>query len=57
MVPNAPGIVFTTALCLSLSVLSVAVALRGSIHPLRLPSTTLFALMAVLGGISLLVAG
>ena len=33
-----------------LSVLSATVALKGNIHPLRFPSTSLFAGIAVLGG-------
>ncbi len=38
-----------TGLSLAFSVLSASVALRGRIHPLRFPSTSLLALMAVLG--------
>lgn len=40
------------ALSLLLSVLSVFVAVKGGIHPLRFPSTTLFSLVALatLGG-------
>lgn len=34
-------------LALLFSVLSVVVALKGAIHPLRFPSTTLFALIAL----------
>jgi len=41
--------VFLTVLAPALSLLSVAVALRGRINPLRFPSTTLFALTAAAG--------
>jgi hypothetical protein len=40
---------FATALSLALSLLSAAVARKGRIHPLRFPSTSLFALIAALG--------
>ncbi|WP_373489046.1 hypothetical protein [Blastomonas sp.] len=42
------ALVFFGALSLALSILSTAVALKGDIHPLRFPSTSLFAVMAVL---------
>lgn len=42
-------VVFLTVLNTSLSILSIAVATKGKINPLRFPSTTLFALVAVCG--------
>lgn len=39
---------FLAALTTSLSVLSAFVALKGRIHPLRFPSTSLFAMTAIL---------
>ncbi|WP_300542069.1 hypothetical protein [Maricaulis sp.] len=41
--------IFLTVLCLALSVLSAGIALRGGLAPLRLPSTSLFALTGCLG--------
>jgi len=46
-------VVFMSALAAALSILSAAVAVKGRIHPLRFPSTSLFALSAVLGGTGL----
>jgi hypothetical protein len=43
---------FFGSLSLALSTLSIAVALKGGIHPLRFPSTTLFALIALLCGLA-----
>lgn len=45
----APVAFFLTALAPPLSALSVGVALRGGVNPLRFPSTTLFALMSLAG--------
>jgi hypothetical protein len=48
--PERPDVaVFASALAGPLSVLSVAVALRAGIPPLKFPSTTLFAIIAALG--------
>jgi hypothetical protein len=48
--PQRPDVaVFASALAVPLCVLSVAVALRAGIPPLRFPSTTLFAIIAALG--------
>lgn len=48
--PDRPElVVFLTLLNTSLSILSIAVATKGKINPLRFPSTTLFALVAVCG--------
>lgn len=44
-----PVALFLTPLCAVLSALSAFVALKGGIHPLRFPSTGLFALTAALG--------
>ena len=44
----------TTGLAALLSALSIAVALKGRINPLRFPSTSLFALTACLGAAGLL---
>ncbi|MCP5368763.1 MAG: hypothetical protein H6907_11125 [Hyphomicrobiales bacterium] len=43
-----PALVFFGGLSAALSVLSAAVAIRGRIHPLRFPSTSLFALTSAL---------
>ena len=48
-----PLAVFAMALTLALAVLSAAVALKAGIHPLRFPSTSLFALTGVLIAASL----
>ncbi len=42
---------FLTALAPALSVLSVGVALRGGVNPIRFPSTTLFALIFIAAAI------
>jgi hypothetical protein len=47
-------VVFSTLLCAALSPLSAAVALKGGIAPWRFPSTTLFAVTAILGAGALL---
>ena len=44
---TAPGLVFFCSLTAALSALSAGVALKGGIHPMRFPSTTLFALTSV----------
>lgn len=48
--------VFATCLCAALAPLSVAVALRGGINPLRFPSTSLFAATALTGAAALLLS-
>lgn len=48
-------VVFLSILNVSFSILSALVAVKGNIHPLRFPSTTLFALVSVLGISSLMV--
>lgn len=54
--PDRPElVVFMTVLNAALSLLSVAVALKGNINPLRFPSTSLFASVAILGFIGLMV--
>lgn len=52
---NSELVVLVTGLAACNAVLSVAVALKGNINPLRFPSTSLFALTAILGGTSLMV--
>jgi len=48
--PGRPELAaFAAALTLTLAVLSALVAVKGHIHPLRFPSTSLFALTAFLG--------
>ncbi len=42
-------VVFLTGLTASFSLLSAAVALKGEINPFRFPSTTLFAVVSILG--------
>lgn len=50
---TGPALLFFGALSLVLAGLSAGVAMRGGIHPLRFPSTSLFASMAVLCALSL----
>lgn len=53
--PERPElVVFLTVLNIALSLLSVAVALKAGINPFRFPSTSLFATVAMLGLIGLL---
>lgn len=54
--PERPELaVFLTIVTASFSLLSAAVALKGSINPFRFPSTSLFAVVSLSGLISLLV--
>lgn len=54
--PQRPELaIFATAMTAIVSVLSAAVAIKGGIHPLRFPSTSLFAATAALGSAALLV--
>ena len=54
--PNHPElVVFLTILTGAFSLLSIAVALKGEINPFRFPSTSLFAIVCLLGLVSLLV--
>ncbi|WP_206484229.1 hypothetical protein [Thalassotalea sp. G2M2-11] len=54
--PDKPElVVFLSVLNVSFSLLSVLVARKGNIHPLRFPSTTLFAVVSLLGIASLIV--
>jgi hypothetical protein len=46
-------VIVITSLAAVLSILSAGVAMKGSIHPLRFPSTSLFALTACLGAAGL----
>jgi hypothetical protein len=46
-------VVFLTGLNAGLSALSAGVAIKGRIHPLRFPSTSLFALLTLLGALFL----
>ncbi len=48
--------VLMTAIATVLSLLSAAVALKGGIHPLRFPSTSLFTAVAALGAAGLAAA-
>lgn len=52
--PHIPSLVFLGALTLALSVLSAAVALKAGIKPWQFPSTSLFAIIAAICGIALL---
>lgn len=53
--PNRPElVVFLTVVTAALSVLSAAVALKGTINPFRFPSTSLFATVSLLGLLGLL---
>jgi len=53
--PNRPElIVFLTIVTAALSILSATVALKGNINPFRFPSTSLFAIVAILGLLGLL---
>lgn len=47
-------VVFLTILNISLSSLSVVVAIKGKINPFKFPSTSLFAIVAILGLMGLL---
>jgi hypothetical protein len=47
--PQPPMVIFLSSLTAAVSLLSVWVALKGGIHPLRLPSTSLFAVTSALG--------
>jgi hypothetical protein len=48
--PSRPELaIFVSTLAIALSVLSVAVALKAKINPLRFPSTSLLALVGILG--------
>lgn len=48
--PSRPElVVFLTVLNALLSILSILVATKGGINPLRFPSTTLFALISLCG--------
>ncbi len=54
--PEKPElVVFLSILNTALALLSAAVALKGNINPFRFPSTSLFASVAILGFLSLLV--
>jgi len=54
--PDRPElVVFLTISTGAFSLLSIAVALKGNINPLRFPSTSLFAIVCLLGLASLLV--
>ncbi|WP_286269234.1 hypothetical protein [Thalassotalea hakodatensis] len=54
--PDKPElVVFLSVLNVSFSLLSVLVAMKANISPLRFPSTTLFALVSILGIASLVV--
>lgn len=53
--PDRPELaVFLTALSAALSVLSAVVAIKGRISPFRFPSTSLFAIVSLLGSAGLL---
>ena len=47
--PNTELILFLSALTASLSLLSAGVAMKAGIHPLRFPSTFLFAFTSIAG--------
>ncbi len=52
--PDRPElVVFLTGVNASLSLLSAAVAIKGKINPFRFPSTSLFAIVAILGLVGL----
>ena len=54
--PDRPELViFLTIVTAALSLLSTAVAVKGNVHPLRFPSTSLFATVSMLGLAGLLV--
>jgi len=46
-------VIFSTGLSGALSLLSAFVAIKGRINPFRFPSTSLFAGICILGGVSL----
>ncbi len=47
--PQQPMVILLSSLTAAVSLLSAWVAHKGGIHPLRLPSTTLFAAISALG--------
>jgi hypothetical protein len=53
--PDRPElVVFLTAVTGALSLLSTSVALKGNINPFRFPSTSLFAVVSILGLLGLI---
>jgi hypothetical protein len=52
--PHLPSLIFLSNLAFALSVLSIAVALKAGINPLRFPSTTLFAVIALACAVAIL---
>jgi len=55
--PERPElVVFLTLVTAAASILSAAVAIKGHIHPLRFPSTSLFAVVSLLGFLGLVSA-
>lgn len=46
---------FLTVLNTGFAILSAAIAMKGKIHPLRFPSTSLFGILSMLGVLSILV--
>jgi hypothetical protein len=53
--PDRPELaVLATTLSASFALLSAAVAIKGGLHPLRFPSTSLFTVTAVLGTAALI---
>ncbi len=47
---------FLTLLNTGFAILSAAVAMKGNIHPLRFPSTSLFCMLSILGILSILLS-
>lgn len=47
-------IIFLTVLNTSFAILSTAIAMKGKIHPLRFPSTSLFTILSGLGILSMI---
>ncbi len=47
--PNSPAIAALSLLTAAFSALSAGVATKGGVHPLRFPSTSLFAAVSILG--------
>lgn len=55
--PERPElVVFLTVVTAASSILSAVVAIKGRIHPLKFPSTSLFALVSLLGFLGLISA-
>ena len=51
--PNMPSLIWLSALCFALCILSAWVAIKGGINPLKLPSTSLFFAIGLCGALAI----